>query len=125
MPFQYRGMIAMGAFTALLSLSVAAHAADKPKTFAICGACHKTAEGEQSILGPNLFGVVGRKAGTQPDFENYSDAMKNSGLIWTAEQLDVYLANPQDVVPGTTMAFPGLKREKARQEIIAYLESLK
>jgi cytochrome c len=106
-------------------MAVAAHAADKPKSFALCGACHKTGEGEQSILGPNLFGVVGRKAGTQPEFENYSDAMKNSGLTWTVEELDTYLANPQQVVPGTTMAFPGLKREKARQEVVAYLESLK
>jgi len=118
-------MIAMGALAALLSLSVAAQAADKPKSFAICGACHKTGEGEQSILGPNLFGVVGRKAGTQPEFENYSDAMKTSGLTWTPEELDTYLENPQKVVPGTTMAFPGLKREQARQEIIAYLETLK
>jgi cytochrome c len=118
-------MIAMGAVAAVLSVAVAAQAADKPKSFALCGACHKTAEGEQSILGPNLFGVVGRKAGTQPEFENYSDAMKTSGLTWTAEELNTYLENPQKVVPGTTMAFPGLKREKDRQAIVAYLESLK
>lgn len=125
MPFQYRGVIAMATMATVLSFSVAAQAADKPKSFAICGACHKTGEGEQSTLGPNLFGVVGRMAGTQPQFENYSDAMKNSGLTWTPEELDTYLENPQKVVPGTTMAFPGLKREEARQEIIAYLESLK
>lgn len=125
MPFQYRGMIAMGAMATVMCMAVAAQAADKPKAFAICGACHKTEPGEKSVLAPNLFGIIGRKAGTQPEFNNYSDAMKDSGIIWTPEELDTYLAAPQQVVPGTTMAFAGLKREKDRQAVVTYLESLK
>jgi cytochrome c len=125
MLFQYRGMMVTGLVAAFACVAAAAQAADKPKSFALCGACHKTAPGEQSVLAPNLFGIIGRQAGTYEEFGNYSDAMKESGIIWTAEELDRYLAAPQQVVPGTTMAFPGQKREKARQEIITYLESLK
>jgi cytochrome c len=68
-----------------------------------------------------LNGIVGRKAGTYPGFE-YSDANKNSGIVWTPEELDKYLTSPQTVVPHTKMIFPGLKDAQKRQDVIAFLE---
>ena len=87
----------------MLSLSLAAAvstaAAQNPsagqKAFEQCAACHSTAKGVNGV-GPSLFGVVGGKAGSVPGF-NYSSAMKNSNLTWTAQNLDAYIANPQRI----------------------------
>jgi cytochrome c2 len=88
-----------------------------------CAVCH-SAEAGQNKVGPSLFGVVGRKAGTSADY-TYSDAMKNSGITWTPDQLDKYLANPKSVVPNTKMIFLGLKNQDDRKAIVDYLASLK
>ena len=88
-----------------------------------CAVCH-SAEAGQNKVGPSLFGVVGRKAGTSADY-TYSDAMKNSGITWTSDQLDKYLANPKVVVPNTKMIFLGLKNQDDRKAIVDYLASLK
>lgn len=92
------------------------------QVFKKCHACHNIGEGAHNAVGPVLNGVVGRKAGTYPDY-NYSDANKNSGLTWDVATLHKYLENPQALVPGTKMAFPGLPREKDRDNVIAYLAS--
>ena len=104
--------------------NVGARAGRRPqeqKDFVVCRACHQIGPGAKIAIGPVLNGVVGRKAGTYPGFE-YSPANKDSGIVWTPEELDKYLANPQAVVPHTKMIFPGLKDEKKRQDVIAYLE---
>ncbi|MBV8534849.1 MAG: cytochrome c family protein [Alphaproteobacteria bacterium] len=103
----------------------AGDAAEGKKVFTrVCGACHTDqAEGPKK-LGPTLFGVVGRKAGTVEGFR-YSTANKNSGITWTPEVLDEYLKDPKAKVPGTIMAFAGLKNDTERQNVIAYLETLK
>lgn len=89
-----------------------------------CTACHiATAEGRRGV-GPTLFGVVGRKAGTVDGFR-YSAANKDSGITWTPEILDKYLTNPKDVVPGTIMTFAGVKNDTDRANVIAYLQTLK
>jgi cytochrome c len=88
-----------------------------------CTVCH-SAEPGQSKIGPPLFGVVGRKAGTAPNYV-YSGAMKNSGLTWTPSQLEIYLANPMVVVPNTKMLFVGLKNAADRKALIDYLGALK
>jgi len=88
-----------------------------------CTVCH-SAEPGQSKIGPPLFGVVGRKAGTAPNYV-YSEAMKNSGLTWTPDQLEIYLANPMGVVPNTKMLFVGLKNAADRKALIGYLATLK
>ena len=88
-----------------------------------CTVCH-SAEPGQNKIGPSLFGVVGRKAGTAPNY-TYSDAMKNSGLTWTPDRLEIYLANPKGVVPNTKMLFLGLKKPEDRKALIAYLATLK
>ena len=110
-----------------LGFATAAHAdgnAEKGKqTFRQCALCH-TIEPGKTKIGPSLFGVVGRKAGTEAGF-NYSSAMKSFGKTWTPQELDTYLADPRKVVPGTKMIFPGLKKEDDRENVIAYLETLK
>lgn len=87
-----------------------------------CAICHST-EPDHNRLGPSLAGVVGRRSGAVPNF-NYSSANKNSGIVWTQEKLDAYLANPQGVVPGTTMLFPGVKNDADRHALIDFLASL-
>jgi len=88
----------------------------------ICSICHEVAAGRNRV-GPSLFGVVGRKAGTEPDF-HYSDEMKNSGITWDEPTLDRFIAGPRGVVPGTRMAYAGLKDEQKRHDLIAYLATL-
>jgi len=89
--------------------------------FTKCMACHSIEEGVNRV-GPHLQGVVGRDAGSVEDF-NYSDANRNSGITWSREILFDYLVAPQQYIPGTRMAFPGLKDPQDRADLIAYLES--
>ncbi len=86
--------------------------------FRKCQACHSTEPGK-ALLGPSLAGVVGRKAGTEANY-NYSPAMKQANIVWDAKSLDAYLADPQKVVPGNKMPFPGLKTEQDRADVIAF-----
>jgi cytochrome c len=88
-----------------------------------CAICHTTEVGKNKI-GPSLHGVVGRPSASLPDFP-YSDAMKAANKTWDPATLDTYLTNPRGLVPGTKMIFPGLKAEADRQNVIAYLQSLK
>src|SRR5579862_9430751 len=89
----------------------AADAAAGEKVFLKCRACHRIGEGAKNSIGPVLNGVVGRKAGTYPDY-NYSEANKNSGLTWDEATLTEYLKDPRAKVPGTKMTFAGLSSEK-------------
>ncbi len=86
--------------------------------FRKCQACHSMEPGK-NILGPSLAGIIGRKAGTEPSY-NYSPAMKQANVVWDAKTLDAYLSDPQRVVPGNKMPFPGLKTEHDRADVIAY-----
>jgi cytochrome c len=96
--------------------------AAKGKTaFITCQTCHSIDAGVNKI-GPSLHAVVGRHAGTIPGF-NYSAANKNSGITWTPEKLFQYLENPQRVVPGTKMVFPGFPDPQRRADVIAYLQA--
>ena len=115
--------VALIVTTLLITVSARAMAQDAAageKAFVICRACHEIGPNAKVLVGPPLNGVVGRKAGTYPGFE-YSDANKKSGITWTPEELTKYLANPQAVVPGTKMIFPGLHDPKQVQDVIAYL----
>ena len=90
-----------------------------------CGICHiAEKDSTRRLQGPNLFGLVGRKAGTFEGFR-YSEANKNSGIVWTPETLEPYLADPRGVIKGTTMAFVGVKKPDERKAIIEYLAAQK
>ena len=90
------------------------------RVFDKCRPCHQIGEGAQNLVGPVLNGVVGRPAGFFPGFR-YSDANKNSGLVWDPPTLQVYLKNPQAQLPRTQMAFPGLASDVDIADVIAYL----
>ena len=90
------------------------------KKFEECAACHKIERGEND-LGPSLHGVFGRKAGTLADFR-YSPALKRSGITWTAQTLDAYLADPQKAVPANRMPYAGLADASDRADLITYLQ---
>lgn len=90
-----------------------------------CRACHQIGANAKNLVGPQLNGIVGRKAGTIEGF-NYSEANKAAGakgLVWTEDVLLKYLANPLTFMPGTKMAYAGLKDEADRKDVIAYLKS--
>lgn len=87
-----------------------------------CAMCHSTESGVNKI-GPSLAGVMGRKAGTVPNFD-YSQALKKSGIVWTPKTLNKWLRNPHTFIPGDRMPFPGLASKSERADIIAYLGSL-
>jgi cytochrome c len=115
------------AFNVLLVIAAApAMAADVEagKTaFKKCALCHTTEAGKNKI-GPSLFGIVGRKSATVENF-NYSEAMKKFDHSWDEGTLDEYLADPRGTVPGTKMIFVGIKDKTERDDVIAYLETLK
>jgi cytochrome c len=101
--------------------SLTGDAAKGEKVFGQCRACHVAEEGVNRV-GPSLYSVVGRDAGQIEGFK-YSPANKNSGLVWTEEQLFTYLENPQQTIKGTYMAFAGLKKPQDRADVIAYLKA--
>ena len=98
-----------------------ADAANGAKVFTQCKACHVVDPG-QNRTGPSLAGIVGRAAGTVEGY-NYTPANKNSGITWSKEKMFQYLEDPKRVIPGTKMAFAGLKNGQDRADVIAYLEN--
>jgi cytochrome c len=113
------GLLLAGSTTAALAADPAAG----EKIFKTqCGICHAVAAGENRI-GPTLFGVVGRRAGSVPGF-NYTADHKKLDITWDAAILDKYLTNPRAMVPDTSMVYAGLKNDAERADLIAYLETL-
>ena len=118
-----------GAFIAVLLLAgstaspgYAQDGAHGKSVFKACAACHAT--DHTNRVGPGLEGIVGRTAGTAPGFR-YSNAMKNSGIVWDEKTLNAYLESPQRAVPGNRMPYAGLKNTTDRADIIGYLATLK
>jgi cytochrome c len=89
-------------------------------SFNKCLACHAIGEGAKNKVGPELNGLDGRHSGTAPDY-NYSDANKNSGITWNKEQFLEYIKDPKAKIPGTKMAFAGIKNETEANNLWAYL----
>jgi cytochrome c len=122
LPISYLGLAILLPFFEICPATAADVEAGKTE-FKKCALCHTTEAGKNKI-GPSLFGIVGRKSASLENF-NYSEAMKKFDHTWDAQALDTYLADPRATVPGTKMIFPGIKDEKERQDVIAYLETLK
>ena len=101
--------------------SLTGDAAKGEKVFGQCKTCHVVEKGVNRV-GPSLWGVIGRPAGSIANFK-YSPANKNSGLTWSENQLFTYLEAPQKVIKGTYMAFAGLKKPQDRADVIAYLKT--
>lgn len=91
------------------------------RVFAQCMTCHAVQEGRNNV-GPSMYGIVGREAGTVPGFR-YSQANLDSDVTWTEENLFEYLENPTRYIPGTIMAFPGLRNPQDRADVIEYLKN--
>jgi cytochrome c len=92
------------------------------KIFKKCSACHMIASGGKNMIGPNLWSVIGRTAGSVSDYK-YSKAMVAYGKEWTFEEMNSYLIKPQAYVKGTKMAFAGLRKEKDRASVILFMNS--
>jgi len=119
-----RKTLAFGSLVAMVAGPAMAADVDAGKTaFKKCALCHTTEAGKNKI-GPSLFGIVGRKSATVENF-NYSEAMTKFDHTWDEGTLDEYLADPRGTVPGTKMIFPGIKEKTERDDVIAYLETLK
>ena len=115
---------AIVAFLFAGSALAAGDAANGKTIFNRCMMCHSNTAGAPNKIGPNLFGVVGRKAASMPGF-NYSAALKSSGLTWTPENLTKWVMGPGKLVPGNRMTFAGLSSQSQADDLVAYLETLK
>jgi cytochrome c len=116
------------AFAAAAALTIAAPSASaqaaKPPAFAACQSCHAVTKGQKSGMGPNLFGIGGRRAGTAPDYK-YSPALEKYGQPWTRANLIEFISNPRTTVPGSKMIYPGQKNPQIAAQLADYLLSLK
>jgi cytochrome c len=90
----------------------------------MCSVCHSVQKTGGPNQGPNLLGVVGRKAASEPEFTTYSPALKTSGITWSTKTLDKFLVNPMAMVPGTLMPML-IPDNKTRADVVAYLATLK
>jgi cytochrome c len=114
---------ATAAVSLLLALSAQAQDAEAGKTvFNQCRACHQVGESAKNLVGPQLNGLFGRKAGTVEGY-NYSDANKNSGKVWDEAFFATYIKDPKAVMPGTKMVYAGLKDDKRIADLTAYLKT--
>jgi cytochrome c len=105
--------------------AAAQDAAAGQRVFNQCRACHSIEQGGRNGVGPNLHGVVGRKAGSVEGFR-YSASMREKvqgGLTWDEDTLRAYLANPKAVVPAGSMSYPGLRNEQQLNDLVAYLKA--
>jgi cytochrome c len=122
------GKIAAASLLAVGLLSSQAFADGDPvkgkAVFARCAVCHNVEKDGGNGVGPNLFGVAGRKSATVDGF-NYSGPMKAANITWTDDNLSKWIAGPAKMIPGTKMAFGGIAQKSQIADVIAYLHTLK
>ena len=104
----------------IMALFASTSAAEGAKVFKKCAACHSIAEGGGNKIGPALWGVIGRKAGSLPDYK-YSKAMAAHGKSWSFDEMNGFLIKPKDWITGTKMSYAGLKDPKERAAVILYM----
>jgi len=104
----------------IMAIFASTSAAEGAKVFKKCAACHSIAEGGKNKIGPALWGVLGRQAGSLPDYK-YSKAMAAHGKKWSFEEMNGFLINPKEWIKGTKMSYAGLKSEKERAALILYM----
>ena len=104
----------------IMALFASTNADDGAKIFKKCAACHSIAEGGANKIGPALWGVIGRKAGSVPNYK-YSKAMAAYSKNWSFEEMNGFLIKPKDWIKGTKMSFAGLKNAKDRASVILYM----
>ncbi|OYU89015.1 MAG: cytochrome c family protein [Bradyrhizobiaceae bacterium PARB1] len=117
-----RSFVAAALFAAASSSALAQDVDAGKRVFNKCVACHAVGPGAANKVGPELNGLIGRKAGSVAGY-NYSDANKSSGIVWTEQEFAAYIRDPKAVVKGTKMAFAGLKNDKEIADITAYLKT--
>lgn len=114
-------MLAIGTILAVSTPALAeGDVAKGEKVFRKCIACHTLEEGKNKV-GPSLYGVFGRQAGSLEDYK-YSSVMVDSGIVWDDENMDGYLKKPRAFLKGTKMAFAGIKKDDQRADLIAFLK---
>jgi cytochrome c len=104
----------------IMALFASTSAADGAKVFKKCLTCHSIGKGDPNKIGPNIFGVLNRKAGSISDYK-YSKAMAAYGKVWSFEEMNGFLTKPKDWIKGTKMSFMGLKSAKDRAAVILYM----
>tara|TARA_Y100000590_G_scaffold428524_1_gene539950 strand:- start:214 stop:732 length:519 start_codon:yes stop_codon:yes gene_type:complete len=104
----------------IMALFASVSSADGQKVFKKCAACHSISQGGGNKIGPALWGVIGRKAGSTSDYK-YSKAMAAHGKVWSFEEMNGFLIKPKDWIKGTKMAFAGLKNARERAAVILYM----
>ena len=113
--------MAVLAVAALAQTAQAQDVAAGEQSFKKCFPCHSIGEGAKNKVGPELNGIDGRHSGSAPGY-NYSDANKNSGIVWNEATFKEYIKDPRAKIPGTKMIFPGIKNEKEVDNLWAYLK---
>lgn len=121
----YQTLIIVCAIMAASAEAAFAQDAQKGEmVFHLCLPCHSIGPGAQNKVGPELNGLDGRHSGNAPDFD-YSDANKKSGIVWNEANFKKYIHDPQAMVPGTKMIFPGIKNDQQVNDLWAYVSQFK
>jgi cytochrome c len=117
-----KALLAAAALTVISAGLALAQDIEKGATvFKQCAVCHKIGPGATNSIGPELNGLDGRHSGSVANY-NYSDANKNSGIVWNEETFQEYIKDPKAKIPGTKMVFAGIKNEQQAKDLWAYLK---
>lgn len=125
--YQFRFLAALGALVLLLVPPAQAQSLSAGEVVFVkeCSKCHQIGEGAKNRIGPQLNGIVGRKAGSVSEFKYYSEANRTSGTIWTEENLRQFIKDPKGMIVGTTQVYKGLQDSTEIEALITYLKTMK